>query len=167
MQHSVAQQSASTLQLTLNGSTKKSARFAVYQSVLAVPAYWQSLQPNTNPTLHSRDGSNPEAATGLATESAVEVADPSIALRQYAVFDSPPNFAERLDRTMHSRCWLRRELEHLAQFAEQLSLLNRIDTQICFQVSIQLDDLRWITSLLDNKVDQELRQLRLGKRQLI
>ncbi len=58
----------------------------------------------------------------------------------------------------------RRDVEILAQLAEQLGLLDTVDAQVGLQVGIQLDDLRRIAGLLDNELDKELFQVLAGRK---
>ena len=51
------------------------------------------------------------------------------------------------------------DVEVLLQFAKKLSLLDAVDSQVGFQISIQLDDFGRIAGLLDDEVDQECFQL--------
>ena len=52
----------------------------------------------------------------------------------------------------------------LGQLAEELRLLDTVDTQVSFQIGIEFDDLWRITGLLDHEADQELFQIgRVGR----
>ena len=53
----------------------------------------------------------------------------------------------------------RTDVEVLAQFAEQLGLLDAVDAQIGLEIGVQLDDLRRIARVLHHKVHQKLLQL--------
>ena len=49
----------------------------------------------------------------------------------------------------------RRDVKVLLQLAEQLGLLDAVDSQVGLQVGIELHDLGWIAGLLDDEVHEE------------
>ena len=65
-------------------------------------------------------------------------------------------------KIIEGEIFTRRNVEILAQLAEQLGLLNAVDAEVRFQVGIEFHDLRRIAGLLDDEADQELFQILAG-----
>src|SRR5258707_600801 len=66
-----------------------------------------------------------------------------------------PQGAEVIERQVR----LRRQMKSLAQLAEELRLLDAVDSQVRFQIGVQVDDLRRVARLLDHEVHQKLRKV--------